>query len=253
MKIGFISDIHEDIESLEKAFTVLSGKKCDSVVCLGDIVGFTLPFYRYIESRKADDCVRLVRENCSAVVAGNHDLYAVRKVPDYKAGFDYGDNWYGLDYETRAVKSRNKVWLYEDNEIRSELSDSAKEYLGALKELDVVECGSMSIFISHFCYPDFTGSALYFPGDSSHLQKHFEFVKKRNCHLSVSGHGHPAGALMATEEKFMFLQFGAHSLAEGMQWIVVPCVARTTRTNGVMVLDTALMEFEVLSLVSDRE
>lgn len=250
MKIGFISDIHEDIISLEKALQLLSNEKCDSVICLGDIVGFTLPFYRYIESRSAEESVRLVRENCSRVVAGNHDLYAIKKVPLYKSGFDYGDNWYNLDYEIRAGKSRNRIWLYEDNEIRSYLSDASKEFLNSLNEIEVFDSGDLKILISHFCYPDFSGSAIFFPGEVFHLEKHFNFMNEKKCRISFSGHGHPEGVIMVTEERFASLKFGLRMLNEGIQWIVVPCVARTTRENGVLVLDTTSMEFRSLSLKS---
>ncbi|MBS3945103.1 MAG: metallophosphoesterase [Melioribacter sp.] len=250
MKIGFISDIHEDIVSLEKALSLLSDEKCDSVICLGDIVGFTLPFYRYIESRNAEECVRLVKENCIKVVAGNHDLYAIKKVPNYKSGFDYGDNWYNLDYEVRAGKSRNRIWLYEDNEIRSYLSDASKEFLNSLNEIEFIESGDVKILISHFCYPDFSGSAIFFPGEIFHLEKHFNFMNEQNCKLSISGHGHPEGIIMVTEDRFASLKFGFNRIAEGVQWIVVPCVARTTRENGVFILDTSNMEFHSLSLKS---
>jgi len=248
MKIGFISDIHEDVISLEKALRLLSDEKCDSVICLGDIVGFTLPFYRYIESRNAEEAVRLVKENCSKVVAGNHDLYAIRKVPFYKSGFDYDDNWYNLDYETRAVKSRNRIWLYEDNEIKSFLSDDSKDFINSLNETEIVECGDIKLLISHFCYPDFSGSAIFFPGEVFHLEKHFGFMNEKNCKVSISGHGHPEGAIMVTEEKFASLKFGTNRLSDGTQWIVAPCVARTTRENGVLLLDTSSNEFKTLSL-----
>ncbi|MEW6507082.1 MAG: metallophosphoesterase [Bacteroidota bacterium] len=250
MKVGIISDIHEDIVSLEKALRYLSKEKCESVICLGDIVGFTLPFYRYIETRNAEECVRLVKENCHKVVAGNHDLYAIKKVPQYKSGFEYSDNWYNLDYEVRAGKSRNRIWLYEDNEIRSNLSDASKEFLNSLNEIEIIEYGELRILISHFCYPDFSGSAVFFPGDVFHLEKHFNFMNKQNCRLSISGHGHPGGVIMVTEERFASLKFGLNRIAEGIQWIVVPCVARTTRENGVFVLDSSSMEFQSFSLKS---
>ena len=53
MKIGFVTDIHEDIVSLRRAFTVLERAGCDIVICLGDIVGFTLHFQKRITQRDA--------------------------------------------------------------------------------------------------------------------------------------------------------------------------------------------------------
>lgn len=250
MKIGFISDIHEDLHSLEKALRLLSIENCDSIICLGDIVGFTLPFYRYIESRNAEESIRLVKDNCLKVVAGNHDLYAVRKVPHFQAGFEYGDDWYNLNYDIRAAKSRNRIWLYEDNEISSSLSDNAKEYLKNLKEVEFIQCGELQLMISHFCFPDFSGSAVFFPGEVFHLEKHFGFMTGNNCSISISGHGHPEGAIMVNTDRFTSLKFGNYKLSEGVQWIVIPCVARTTRSSGVMILDTSAMEIKIIPLKS---
>ena len=78
-----------------------------------------------------------VKENCSVVVTGNHDLYAIKKIPQHKAGFNLHEDWYQLDYEVRAKKARNRIWLYEDNEIRCQLSDSAKEFISNLNETEI--------------------------------------------------------------------------------------------------------------------
>ncbi len=250
MKLGFITDIHEDVQNLEKALSVLSTEKCDTIICLGDIVGFTIPFYRYIETRNAEECIRLVRENCSIIVAGNHDLYAVKKIPQHKAGFDYPDNWYQLDYEVRAKKARNRIWLYEDNELKCNLSDNAIEFIYGLNEVEVTEFDNIKFLFSHFCCPDFSGSAIYFPSEPFHLIKHFEFMKEYNCSISISGHGHPEGAIVVNENKFSLKGFGTLKIQNDKQWIVIPCVARTSRLNGITILDTSLQEIKTISFNS---
>jgi predicted phosphodiesterase len=249
MKLGFITDIHEDVQNLVKALSVLSKEKCDKIICLGDIVGFTIPFYRYLETRNAEECICLVKENCSIVVSGNHDLYAVKKIPHHKFGFDYSEDWYSLDYELRAKKAKNRIWLYEDSEIRCHLSDNAKEYLNNLNEIEFAEFDNMRFLFSHFCFPDFSGSAIFFPREPFHLTKHFDFMKENKCRLSISGHGHPEGTIIVNENKFSSIGFGTFRIIEDMQWIVVPCIARTSRLNGVMVLDTFLGEFKTIPLI----
>jgi len=135
MIVGFLADIHEDIINLNRALEILDQHQCEKIICLGDIVGFTLPFYQYIHSRNAEACVTQIRTRCSVSVAGNHDLYAVKKIPQYKAGFDYDTNWYDLDYTAREKKARNKIWLYEDNEIPPALSSNSIEFLRNLQEI----------------------------------------------------------------------------------------------------------------------
>jgi len=247
MRIGFVTDIHEDVQNLENAFRILEREKCDRLVCLGDMVGFTLPFYRYIETRNAAACLRLVKENCSAVVAGNHDLYAVKKTPEYQAGFPYGDQWYALDYDIRAQKARNRIWLYEDSEIRCRLGDGEKEFLFGLQEMERREWDGVKFMFSHFCYPDVSGSAIFFPSQSFHLKKHLAFMAEHDCAISLSGHGHPEGALVVNEYEFIQHGFKTVRLSKGPHWIVIPCVARTSRKNGVMVFDTSERSISTIS------
>ena len=118
MKIAIISDIHEDYISLLQAARLIEQKNCDEIVCLGDIVGYSIPFYDYLDTRDASNCVEWVRTNCKYVVAGNHDLYASRKIPVSRVrDFVYQENWYNLSYSQRKEISQNALWLYEDNEL----------------------------------------------------------------------------------------------------------------------------------------
>lgn len=250
MKLGFLTDIHEDVLNLEKALSILSKEKCDIVICLGDIIGFTIPFFRYIETRNAEECVRLIKENCSVIVVGNHDLYAIKRIPKHKAGFNYTEDWYQLDYDVRASKARNRIWLYEDNEIRCQLSDNAKEFLSNLNETEIRNFDNMNFLFSHFCFPDFSGSAIFFPRETFHLAKHFDYMKDNNCLISVSGHGHPEGAIIVDQNEFSLVGFGNHKLGEDCQWVVSPCVARTSRLNGVMILDTSIKQIQTISFTS---
>lgn len=250
MILGFLSDVHEDINSLHKAFDILEREKVDSIICLGDIVGFAIPFYRYITSRDADTCVKLIKSNCSHAVAGNHDLYALKKIPTFTADFKYTENWYSLDYDKRAKRARNKIWLYEDTEIPSRLSEESIDFLNALEEFKVIQFGDVTIFISHFCYPDFSGSTIFFPAEFFHLKKHFEFAQNLNCRISISGHGHPEGCIQADNDELLLLEFGEHKIKNDQFWLVAPCVAKTSRKNGVLVFDTNNITVKTIQLNS---
>lgn len=248
MIVGVLADIHEDIVSLNLALEVLAEHQCEKIICLGDIVGFTLPFYRYIQTRNAEACVAQIQSRCCVAVAGNHDLYAIRRVPHYAAGFDYGPGWYDLDYETRARKARNRIWLYEDNEIPSTLSPASLGFLQDLQEIERIDFDGTACLVSHFCFPDFSGSTIHFPSQASHVGKHFQFLNERGCDIGISGHGHPEGCLIVDDEKITLHSFGTIQLKEGPQWIVAPCVARTSRANGCMIIDTDKSQIRVVAL-----
>ncbi len=252
MKIGIISDIHEDIIRLIEAIQLLEKSGCSEIVCLGDIVGFTLPFYKYITTRNAEECVKVVRSNCKIVVAGNHDLFAVRRVPRIKTNFDYPSDWYDLDYRMREKLSKNKIWLYEDSELPITLSSDSKEFLSSLEEFEVTDFDGHIFFLSHFCYPDLTGSSLEFPTKFKHIEKQLLFMKEKNCITGFSGHGHPEGATVFNNNKINHLNFGKYSINQDPAWIVCPCVANTTRLNGVIVFDTSDFQLSLIPLGSAK-
>ena len=64
MRIAIISDIHSNLEALTKALETIKQRSVDTIVCLGDIVGY---------GANPNECVELVREHCEIVVLGNHE------------------------------------------------------------------------------------------------------------------------------------------------------------------------------------
>lgn len=64
MKIALISDIHSNLQALQKALQTAKNEEVEAIYCLGDIVGYG-----------ADPvaCLDLVMEHCKGVVIGNHD------------------------------------------------------------------------------------------------------------------------------------------------------------------------------------
>lgn len=252
MKIGFISDIHEDIIRLKEAILKFEQFGCDEIICLGDIVGFTLPFYKFIDTRNAEECVNIVKSTCKFAVAGNHDLFAIKKVPQISPTFKYLPNWYELDYPTREKLSRNKIWLYEDSELPIKLSAGSMEYLESLEEFKIAEFEGNKYFLSHFCYPDLTGTTLAFPSKFKHCQKHFSLMEENNCSIGFSGHGHPEGGTIFNNKVISHLNFGTYSINKNPNWIVCPCSANTTRINGIMVFDTSDFQLHLIPLYSAK-
>lgn len=70
MRIGFISDIHGNYESLEVALTTLRSQNVDEIVCVGDVVGY---------GAEPGKCIDTVEKNSAIIIAGNHDWACVGK------------------------------------------------------------------------------------------------------------------------------------------------------------------------------
>ena len=67
MRIAIISDIHGNLEALTRALEIIEEEHVDDTVCLGDTVGY---------GANPNECLNLVREQCSVVLLGNHDAAA---------------------------------------------------------------------------------------------------------------------------------------------------------------------------------
>ena len=68
MKIAVISDIHSNLAALESVMESIGQKDKDSVICLGDIVGY---------GANPNECIDLIRDCCTSAVMGNHDEAAL--------------------------------------------------------------------------------------------------------------------------------------------------------------------------------
>lgn len=248
MKLGIISDIHEDLIRLKESFSILDKHGCNEVACLGDIAGFSIPSFGYMDTRDASACLELVKNNCSYIVAGNHDLFPAEKIPVQKAGFHYPDNWYELDYIDRKKLAADQVWLNEEVELNTLFSSEEKSYISTLPEYLVMDCGGVHLLLSHYLYPDLTGSTRKYYKEFGPVDDHLDFIEQNNCLLGISGHQHVEGVCQINRIEKKFMGFGDVRLRDELQWLVGPCVANGKWRNGCMVLDTNHLKLSVIAL-----
>lgn len=64
MRLAIISDIHANLEALERVLEDIEAAEADRLVCLGDIVGY---------GPDPSPCLDLIRERADICVLGNHD------------------------------------------------------------------------------------------------------------------------------------------------------------------------------------
>jgi predicted phosphodiesterase len=236
MRFGIITDIHEDIISLSKALKQLEKLKCDEIICLGDICGFSIPYYKYHNIRNASECVRLVRENCKYSVIGNHDLFAIKKLPKNILFFSYPDNWYELNYFEKLKIAKNKIWLYEENELIALLKHKDIEYLKSLPEFIRIESEKTSFFFSHYIFPDLTGCSRKFLFHANDLSEHHRTVKTDKKTISIFGHSHPPGIMQITNCEVITNKKRIDNF-ENIYGISGPCITQNQTNNGFMILD----------------
>ena len=252
MRLGLISGIHEDIIRLEAAISLLQAHNCETIACLGDLVGYSVPYYGFLASRNAHRVIELVQQTCQYVIAGNHDLFAVRKLPQPNPIFDYPPNWYSLDFFTRQTLAQGRIFLYDD-ELPAHLTPVDEAYLASLPEYLIIEVEGLKLFLSHYTYPDLTGNATDFdPAGGDQIQQHLAFMARHGCNLGLSGHDLVEGLRLFMATTVHSSPFGSHTLPAEPIWLHGPWVAHGTHPNGVMILDTVTRQLTVLPLSNPR-
>jgi predicted phosphodiesterase len=109
MNFAIISDIHSNLEALQKALSIIDEKKCDEIICLGDVVGY---------GADPNECTAIVRERCSAIVMGNHDAAALNPL---------------LAHDFNAIARKAVVWTAD------QLTEESKAFLSVLPLVSVKE------------------------------------------------------------------------------------------------------------------
>lgn len=237
MKYAIITDIHEDIINLRLALQKIEKLGCDEIICLGDISGFSVPHYNYFNTRDAHLCLQLVREYCTIIIAGNHDLHAARVTPKISPDFLYPENWYQLDYYEKLNASAGLVWLYDNDELNPLYTKADIEFIKQLKEYEILNTQSGNILLSHFVYPNVTGSSREFYSFIDDFEQHKQFIAENNCSFSLTGHRHYTGLFIASDNIIEKGYNSTHNIKPG-DTILVPPITGNRMGNGFCIFNS---------------
>jgi predicted phosphodiesterase len=253
MRIGIITDIHENTAMLSEALRQASVNRCDEIVCLGDIVGFDHRFYRYNPMHSARACLDLVRSNCRWIVPGNHDLFAAKRIPSYTNGFEYPENWFSMDLKDKKRISQGRVWTFE-GEAPNDLKEEDLMFINSLPEHIVIQFAGTKCLFSHYIYPDFTGSTTKYVERNNHLINLWDFMDMNKIRYSFSGHSHNYFAGMAFRGGRSFYK-AIHSvpcqiinLGVEMVLTLLPPLAGEKGRTGFSVIDSDNLKLEIIAM-----
>lgn len=107
MRIAIISDIHSNLEALQKTVEIISDRKPDRIICLGDIVGY---------GANPKECLELTRKISHHILMGNHDQASA----DVRCASDFSE------HAQTAIFWMNKVLLPNEKEFLLSLPLSIK-------------------------------------------------------------------------------------------------------------------------------
>jgi len=257
MRLGIISDIHENTDLLERAFKLADSYKCDELVCLGDIVGFDVRFYRNYVNRSAKKCIDLIKTKCRWVVPGNHDLFAARRLPLFTDGFEYPEDWFNMDPGERKIVAKGKVWCYNED-ASNDLGENEILYLKELPEYVATATPGASCLFSHYIYPDLTGSTTRYVERNHQMKKFWEFMKEQNTNYAFSGHSHTIFAGFAYQKSFNGARSyfkAVHSipsnsfiLGNETVMVLLPALAGEKGTSCFSIFDTKDLKLDIIQI-----
>ncbi len=265
MKIALIADIHEDINNLTAALKMIEREKCDEIYCLGDILGY--PYLRgcYENQRDAKGCLSIIRSCCSVVLPGNHDIFHIKKIPEFHSQFQFPDNWRELSPEKQMMFSQNRIWDYSDD-YPLNLSEDEINFLLSIPEFLIKEFSqngqAKKILFAHSLYPDFTAYLSTNNSDRIKLQDHFSFLRDNSIDMSFCGHMHMEGVGIGYETGgkiistifpgFRFYSYGVKRLKIDRSCVTIPAIADNGQENGFAILNIDDYSVNSLSLNINR-
>lgn len=265
MKIAIIADIHEDAVSLKIALRAIEKEGCNEIICLGDITGYPYMRGKYEQSRNASECIDIVKSSCITVIAGNHDIFHSKKIPDFYYGFEFPSDWYTFTPEAQTALSGNKVWNYSDD-YPVNLSVSEIDYLRSLPEYIISEQNGKNILFSHSLYPNFTSYIYETDCERTKVKLHLEYLLNNSIDISICGHLHTEGLGIAHQstdslinrafrntqllEGFTFYPYGKRKLKSQISCITIPAIADNGQENGFATLD--LNDYSINSISLNR-
>lgn len=247
MRIAIITDIHEDVISLQNAFRKIEKAKCDEIVCLGDISGFS-HHYHFHSSRNAHECLRLVRSNCQHIILGNHDIHAAKIIPENCTFFNYPKNWYELDYHDRQERAGHILWLHEEDDLDPLYKQSDIEYLRYLPQYTVLKLNGYNVLFSHYIFPNISGLKREFYTYGNEFNQHFDFMESLECTYSFTGHSHTKGFFTATRNKYREYKYKAAEVKKEPICIGIPPISNQRNRSGFCIFDSKDMLVQVVKV-----
>lgn len=143
-RIAVFTDVHGNLEALEKVISDIKKQNVDDIICLGDTISF---------GPNSKECLDLIISNNIKMVLGNHELYCLKGTDiDEKIGGEENNHyeWIRSSLGERELSFLEKCPLYYECNIDYDEKKTSKK-----------------IIFSHYLLNDINSS---FPFEREHLK-----------------------------------------------------------------------------------
>jgi len=116
VRTAIISDIHGNLESLNRVLEDIGDQKVDHIICLGDTLGY---------GPNPVECVDLVAEHCEWSLLGNHDYGALYEPTNFNAAAEQAAYWTRAQFDAEEDKEvAGKRWEFLGSlRVRTQMGD----------------------------------------------------------------------------------------------------------------------------------
>jgi putative phosphoesterase len=189
MYYGIISDIHSNEPALTSVLDKLDELSVDTVICLGDIVGY---------ASQPSECIELTKERSSVIVVGNHDSGAVgtTSINSFNELARKAIKWTEKVLRTAEIEFLNGLPLTHDHDglflvHASPFSPSEWHYVFSANQARKAfkSCSSDLIFVGHTHRPAVFSTK--HDGLEIDLKNRYVMKKGERCLINVGSVGQP--------------------------------------------------------------
>ncbi|MGL6174385.1 MAG: metallophosphoesterase family protein [Cellulosilyticaceae bacterium] len=217
MKIGIITDIHNNIEALKAVRREFEKVEVDGIICCGDILGI---------GPRPEETVKEIMSltNLIACVQGNHEHYLLEGMPD------------SVPNEQRMGYAEMEHHRWE----HSQLSDEAIKYLSKLPSQVTVKLGGLNIYVAHYAMDAEDKYVQYRPNPNlSDLENMFMNIK---ADIILYGHDHQLA--VNRDDKSWYINCGP-----------LGCLINNLKyaRAGILTMEEGQVDFESLLIQYDTE
>lgn len=177
MKLGIITDIHNNAVALEAVLKRLEEEKVEGIICCGDMIGIG-PY--------PEETISMVKNipNLMACVLGNHDKYLIE----------------GMDLEVNMSLDEKAHHQWEHNQI----SDESKAFLADLNDEESLVINGKVIHVIHYAIDE--NNHYLTLGRNPELKEVEKAFKDISADVILYGHEHQKSFL---EGDKLFINCGA--------------------------------------------
>jgi diadenosine tetraphosphatase ApaH/serine/threonine PP2A family protein phosphatase len=111
MRVAILSDVHANAEALRAVLDDIDRRGVRSIACLGDSVGY---------GAEPAECLDLLFQSCSSIIAGNHDLAATGRLADSRFSI-FARNAVNFARRLLTPAQRDRLAKLQDEEQLGEL------------------------------------------------------------------------------------------------------------------------------------